>query len=280
MEKKVMTKKTRRTFFIEDDMWALYGSKVKNRSDDIRKHIYKVCGLADDEAELTNTKKELLDQIDLIDRKLEEIKEASKKFNDKYGEETERLEKAMNVCRKHAEANGFIGRNIISDKAKFFKVNEKELERKLSLLPEIKIENFQEMEKVVWQRGDLLNKAGYSHKYGEEMRRMEEKTGKNEGRLFENDLNYAVSVLHRIHNALMKFEPLSDTIYKEGEEAMFLMSNWTTDDKDTNKLIKDIILLLDEQLTTHRKLVAKKERLWKDYQAKLRGEQTSVLQTP
>jgi hypothetical protein len=109
---------------------------------------------------------------------------------------------------------------------------------------------------------------------------MEEKTGKNEGRLFENDLNYAVSVLHRIHNALMKFEPLSDTIYKEGEEAMFLMSNWTTDDKDTNKLIKDIILLLDEQLTTHKKLVAKKERLWKDYQAKLRGEQTSVLQTP
>jgi len=150
MEKKVMTKKTRRTFFIEDDMWALYGSKVRNRSDDIRKHIYKVCGLADDEAELTNTKKELLDQIDLIDRKLEEIKEASKKFNDKYGEETERLEKAMNVCKKHAEVNGFIGRNIISDKAKFFKVNEKELERKLSLLPEIKIENFQEMEKVVW----------------------------------------------------------------------------------------------------------------------------------
>ena len=280
MEKKVMTKKTRRTFFIEDDMWALYGSKVQNRSDDIREHIYKVCGLADDEAELTNTKKELLAQIDLIDRKLEEIKEASKKFNDKYGEETERLEKAMNVCRKHAEANGFIGRNIISDKAKFFKVNEKELERKLSLLPEIKIENFQEMEKVVWQRGDLLNKAGYSHKYGEEMRRMEEKTEKNEDRLFENDLNYAISVLHRIHNALMKFEPLSDTIYKEGEEAMFLMSNWTTDDKDTNKLIKDIILLLDEQLTTHKKLVAKKERLWKDYQAKLRGEQTSVLQTP
>lgn len=93
MEKKVMTNKTRRTFFIEDDMWALYGSKVKNRSDDIRKHIYKVCGLADDEAELTNTKKELLDQIDLIDRKLEEKKVMTKKFNDRDGEEKERLEK-------------------------------------------------------------------------------------------------------------------------------------------------------------------------------------------
>lgn len=142
-----MTKKVRRSFYVEEDIWALYGAKVHNRSDDLRKHIHVVCGLPNNIKDLLEVKKEKMSEVDLIDLKIEQELEAREKFDELHGEEKDRLIKAIDICKKHAEANGFIGRNVISDKANFLNVNADDLERKLSLIPEITIENFQEIEK-------------------------------------------------------------------------------------------------------------------------------------
>lgn len=97
-----------------------------------------------------------------------------------------------------------------------------------------------------------------------------------ENRVFWFDVKYTIGVLHRMHNAFEEFEPLSESLQKEAEEAMFLIANWSTNNKKINDMLMELLYILDDQLTFNQKLKARKEYLYNEYLDVLHGKKRSA----